>query len=695
MHLLTSSPSRATIAFVATSLLATVSAQQWTQLTPTNSPSGRSTNFRFDTNRGVGVVFGGYFGSNTTALSDTWEWNGSNWTQRTPATSPLGRWSHGMAYDQARQRMVVFGGYSPLAPGVGAMNDTWEYDGTTWLQRTPATSPANRLSMSMVYDSARARTVLFGGYEYPSTYRNDTWEWNGTNWTQIQTANAPSPRLGFMLAYDESRGMAVGFGGGNASQLLGDTWTYDGTNWTQKFPTTSPSARWSSSFAYDGSCGNATLFGGADVLFALIYNDIWQWDGANWIQIPSAGISNRQGLDMIYDPSSRRLVGFGGARPNVPHSQETWQLNGGCDRTMSVIDPPLLGRNAVFNYSYPTSAAFRLAWHFLTLHFPGSFRLQVPGFSVVGDVRMDLANIRVQDLVFLGPTGNSTLGISIPADPIFLGYEFDVQSADIDFVTNRVFLAANDVEAKIGPLAPPTSFDMANIAAGSFSMGSAAIGGASAPVHTVNITRPFWMARREVTQADYLARMGSNPSIFQGGSYPNAPSRPVDNVSAAQAAAYCAAVQAAESAAGRVPPGYVYRLPTEAEWEYACRAGTTTEWNVGASLACAQANHATSAFARCIDQTRVVGSYAANAFGLFDMHGNVAEWVQDRWNGTANYPSTTVNDPYVSTGPLNVLRGGAWNQVPDTCRSAARSTVLPGLTNSSIGFRLVLGPILP
>ena len=154
-------------------------------------------------------------------------------------------------------------------------------------------------------------------------------------------------------------------------------------------------------------------------------------------------------------------------------------------------------------------------------------------------------------------------------------------------------------------------------------------------------------------------------------------------------------MQAAESAAGRVPPGYVYRLPTEAEWEYACRAGTATEWNVGASLACAQANHATSAFARCIDQTRVVGSYAANAFGLFDMHGNVAEWVQDRWNGTANYPSTTVNDPYVSTGPLNVLRGGAWNQVPDTCRSAARSTVLPGLTNSSIGFRLVLGPILP
>lgn len=686
---------RASLACQMASLCASADAQQWTLLNPANRPSPRSSGICWDNDRGVGVLFGGYAGSNAITLSDTWELTNGNWIQRAPANAPLARWANGMTYDRARQRMVLFGGYSPLAPGVGAMNDTWEYDGTDWTQRTPANSPPRRLSMSMVYDVARGRAVMFGGFEYPSTYYNDTWEWDGINWKQRATANAPSPRIGLMMAYDESRNTTLAFGGGDGNQILGDTWIYDGNNWTQKFPSTSPSARWASSYAYDGSCGAVTLFGGANTLFALIHNDIWQWDGANWVQVPSSGIDNRHSLAMAYDPASRRLIGFGGASPAAQLGNETWQLDGGCDRTMSVIDPPLLGRNAVFQYSYPPSAAFRLAWHFLTLHFAGAFRLQVPGFSVVGDVRMDLANIRIQELVLLGPTGNSPLTVAIPSDPIFLGYEFDVQSVDIDFVSNRIYLAANDVEAVIGPIEPPTAFQMVNLTAGSFSMGSSAIGGASAPVHAVNITRPFWMTKHEVTQAEYQARMGANPSIFQGGSYPNAANRPVDNVSFAQAEAYCAAVQAAEGAAGRVPPGHVYRLPTEAEWEYACRGGGSTEWSVGTSLACPAANHATSVFARCVNQTTVVGSYAANAFGLFDMHGNVAEWVQDRWNGTANYPSTTVSDPYVSTGPLNVLRGGAWNQIADQCRSAARGTVLPGLTNSSNGFRMVLGPILP
>jgi formylglycine-generating enzyme required for sulfatase activity len=683
------------LACTLTSLFASAAAQQWTQLNPATSPSPRSTVLSWDRSRGVGVLFGGYAGPGSAALSDTWEWSSGNWVQRAPATVPFARWSNGLAFDRARQRIVMFGGYSPLAPGVGAMNDTWEYDGTNWTQRTPTNSPPRRLSMSMTYDVARGRIVMFGGYEYPTTFFSDTWEWDGVNWTQRVTASSPSPRRGMMMAYDESRNTTVAFGGGDGTQLFGDTWTYDGANWTQRFPTSAPSARWSSSFAYDGSCGAVTLFGGTNTLFALLYNDVWQWDGVNWAQVPSAGMSNRHGLAMDYDNASRRLVGFGGASPSAQIGNETWQRKGGCDRTMSEIAPALLNRNAVYQYAYPASVAPRIGFHFLTLHFPASFSLQVPGFSVVGEVRMDLANILLQDLALLGPTGTATITVAIPDNASLLGYEFDVQSADIDFVTNRIYLAANDIEVTVGPLAPPSSFNMLSIPAGSYSMGSAAIGGVSAPAHAVNITRAFWMTKYEVTQAEYQARMGFNPSIFQGGVYTNSASRPVDNVTYAQAVAYCAAVQAAESAAGRVPPGYVYRLPTEAEWEYACRAGTSTEWNFGASITCPQANHATSVFARCVDQTRTVGSYAANALGLFDMHGNVAEWVLDRWDGTANYPQGPVNDPYINAGPLNLLRGGSWNQIGDTCRSAARSTVLPGLTTSSNGFRMVLGPILP
>jgi formylglycine-generating enzyme required for sulfatase activity len=106
---------------------------------------------------------------------------------------------------------------------------------------------------------------------------------------------------------------------------------------------------------------------------------------------------------------------------------------------------------------------------------------------------------------------------------------------------------------------------------------------------------------------------------------PNAPQLPVERVSWQDAMAYCAALTATEAAAGRVPAGYQYRLPTEAEWEYLCRAGTTTEWNTGTSLACGQAN-----FNVCGPvQTTVGGTYASNPWGLFDTHGNVWEMCLD------------------------------------------------------------------
>jgi formylglycine-generating enzyme required for sulfatase activity len=221
-------------------------------------------------------------------------------------------------------------------------------------------------------------------------------------------------------------------------------------------------------------------------------------------------------------------------------------------------------------------------------------------------------------------------------------------------------------------------------------MGSTAIGGTAAPVHSVTITRPFWCGKYEVTQAEYQAVMGINPSLFQGASYPNAPQRPVERVSWSNAMAYCATRTAMEAAAGRIPAGYQYRLPTEAEWEYVCRAGTTTEWNTGASLVCGQAN-----FSVCGPvQTTVVGSYAANPWGLFDTHGNVWEWCLDSWDGSANYPSSAVFDPYVSSGPNRVLRGGGWSVTADVCRSAFRFSSIPGAINLLIGFRVVLAPAL-
>ena len=254
------------------------------------------------------------------------------------------------------------------------------------------------------------------------------------------------------------------------------------------------------------------------------------------------------------------------------------------------------------------------------------------------------------------------------------------------------------VVVEIGSL--PNIPGMVRINPGTFQMGSnAPIGqppyynqAQAQPVHPVTITRPFLIGQKEVTQAQYQAVMGTNPSSFPGAN------RPVEQVSWNNAMAYCAALTASEAAQGRVPSGYQYRLPTEAEWEYCCRAGTTTEFSVGPSLTCGMAHfsysyHSNSSCGGQFGQssTANVGSYPANPWGLFDMHGNVWEWCLDSWDGSANYPSSAVSDPYVSSGPVRVVRGGSWYFGSNVCRSAGRSYYgFPDGAYFNFGFRVCL-----
>jgi formylglycine-generating enzyme required for sulfatase activity len=234
---------------------------------------------------------------------------------------------------------------------------------------------------------------------------------------------------------------------------------------------------------------------------------------------------------------------------------------------------------------------------------------------------------------------------------------------------------------------------MVAIAAGSFLMGSDATTGApyfsqaiERPVHMVTIRRPFWIGRHEVTQAEYQALTLNNPSLFLS------PSRPVETVMWDDAMVYCSLLTAFEAAAGRLPTGYVYRLPTEAEWEYCCRAGTTTEFNCGTTLTCAQASFG---YVTCGNfSTAAVGSYPPNAWGLHDMHGNVWEMCLDSWDATANYPSAPVVDPWVSSGPYHVFRGGGYGDQVHSCRSAVRTGSGRFYSTGDLGFRVVLAPVL-
>src|SRR5690242_18647955 len=120
-----------------------------------------------------------------------------------------------LAYDPAHGKVVLFGGGSYTS----LLNDTWEWDGTTWTQRTPATVPAARSGQARAYEAARGKGVLFGGRAgSPAYYLNDAWEWDGTSWTQRTPDTAPPVRFGHALAYDSARGRMVMFGGWNTEK---------------------------------------------------------------------------------------------------------------------------------------------------------------------------------------------------------------------------------------------------------------------------------------------------------------------------------------------------------------------------------------------------------------------------------------------------------------------------------------------
>jgi formylglycine-generating enzyme len=206
--------------------------------------------------------------------------------------------------------------------------------------------------------------------------------------------------------------------------------------------------------------------------------------------------------------------------------------------------------------------------------------------------------------------------------------------------------------------------------------------------HEVVLTRGFFMGRYEVTQAEYQTLMTNNPSTFKGTNLP------VESITWIQATNYCARLTERERLAGRLPEGWEYRLPTEAQWEYACRAGTTTATAYGSSLSSMQANFDGSypynggSVGPYLGKTAPVGSYAPNAWGLFDMHGNVWEFCSD-WYGP--YPTTQVQDPQGPVkGGSRVIRGGSWGNLGDGCRSSARNWALQGYGYYFLGIRVVL-----
>ncbi len=239
------------------------------------------------------------------------------------------------------------------------------------------------------------------------------------------------------------------------------------------------------------------------------------------------------------------------------------------------------------------------------------------------------------------------------------------------------------------------SMEFALIRAGAFTMGSNTGYGSEKPAREVKITKDFYIGKYEVTQEHWQAVMGRNPSNHQGAKYP------VEMVSWEDCQEFVAKLNAKVG-------GAAFRLPTEAEWEYACRAGSTTAYSFG-DASDSLADYAW--YGGNSDITRPVGEKKPNPWGLYDMYGNVSEWCQD-WKADytkpkdparcphcggewcqltrTDYKTTPVNDPQgPEHGEFRTNRGGAWISDAYTCRSANRGNFRPGTRSVEIGLRLV------
>jgi len=221
----------------------------------------------------------------------------------------------------------------------------------------------------------------------------------------------------------------------------------------------------------------------------------------------------------------------------------------------------------------------------------------------------------------------------------------------------------------------PLRFPDVLIPAGEFLMGSTEGIDEERPVHQVRISQPFYLGKYAVTQAQWEAVMGNNPSRFKDN-----PNQPVENVSWEDVQVFIRTLNGED--------GEQYRLPTEAEWEYACRAGSAGAYCFGNNSD--QLGQYAWYEANAGGQTQPVGQLQPNAWGLYDMHGNIYEWVHD-WYG--KYPAGAVTDPRGPSRPTldpdRVNRGGSWDHDAWGCRSARRGRLTPNSRRDNLGFRLL------
>lgn len=333
------------VALIACSIASFAHAQDcvpW-ELRGIDGPLARSGHcMAFDEARDRVVLFGGYIDapSNREPRSDTWLWDSQGWSPAN-VTGPSARFGAAMAYDSTRGRVVLFGGATISNQRLQRLGDTWEWDGRAWRQ-VATTGPSSRYGHALAYDSVRGRVVLFGGLTSTGPRDQDTWEWNGTAWTRV-TQLGPPFRYGHAMAYDASRGRVVLFGGYGTPEpnkdYLADTWEWNGTLWT-RVATTGPSPRFHHSITYDAKRRRTIVLGGRRG--GQYLGDAWEWNGSAWRSVSSTGQLARDQSGMVFDVTRGRAVVFGGFTPDFGRLADTWVQGAALSPVFSVEPAPVV-----------------------------------------------------------------------------------------------------------------------------------------------------------------------------------------------------------------------------------------------------------------------------------------------------------------------------------------------------------------
>ncbi|MEO8552502.1 MAG: kelch repeat-containing protein, partial [Kofleriaceae bacterium] len=292
----------------------------WVTIDPAVAPIGRSASaMAYDRAIDRTVLFGGFDG--TYEVGDTWLWNGAVWTPA-DAGGPVGRSDHLMVYDPRRSVVVLFGG---VRTGLGVLDDTWEFDGKTWTQKTTAHKPPARASAQAVYDPKAGLIVMTGGNTgfTPVTYFADTWTYDGVDWHDVTPAGV-APRVADAgIGYDLASQQVLMYGGTTTNGVpTGATWAWNGSTWTNLGTSVAVGARFLSAIA--GTRTRTILHGG--IYNSAKQNDTYVWDPTTklWTGLPPVPARSR--LSAVNDFAGHRAIFYGGINATFATVADTWEL---------------------------------------------------------------------------------------------------------------------------------------------------------------------------------------------------------------------------------------------------------------------------------------------------------------------------------------------------------------------------------